>query len=190
MNTFTLDPPKSALILVDLQNIVVGRTLAPYTGADVVIRGAILGTAFREKGATVVYITVDMSNFLNPITDSPGRDPNAPAPPPNALEIALGAGFQEGDLHVTKRYWGSFIGTDLEAQLRSRGVDTVAIGGIATNYGVESTAREAAGLGFNVVLVEDAMTSLSAEMHQFPVTSIFPRLGRVRSSEQVIAALG
>ena len=59
------------------------------------------------------------------------------------------------------------------------------LGGIATNFGVESTARDAAGLGFDVVLVQDAATSLSAEAHRNSVETIFPRLGRVRRADQL-----
>lgn len=189
MNTLTLNPSKSALLIVDLQNMVVGMSLAPHSTADVVSRSAKLASAFREKGGAVVYITVDLANFVKVEADAPGRDPNSPLPPASALELSPEAGFQEGDLHVAKRYWGAFIGTDLESQLRSRGIETVVITGIATNMGVESTGREGAALGFNVVLVEDAMTTLSAEAHEFAVTTIFPRMGRVRSTEQVIAGL-
>ena len=64
------------------------------------------------------------------------------------------------------------------------------MGGIATNMGVESTARAAHDLGYELVFAEDAMTSMSAEMHAFPVKSIFPRMGRVRSVEEIVTALG
>lgn len=86
---------------------------------------------------------------------------------------------------ITKRFWGAFGGTNLENELRQRGIETVVFGGIATNFGVESTARTAAELGFNVVFLEDAMSSMEAEMHRFAVEKIFPRLGRVRKAEQI-----
>jgi isochorismate hydrolase len=64
------------------------------------------------------------------------------------------------------------------------------MGGIATNVGVESTARAALTARMSWCFAEDAMSSLSAEAHQFAVSTIFPRMGRVRSTEQVLAAIG
>jgi nicotinamidase-related amidase len=88
-----------------------------------------------------------------------------------------------------KHQWGAFYGTDLDLQLRRRSIDTILIGGIATNFGVESTARDAWERTYKVVFIEDMMTSFSTEAHQFSISTVFPRLGRVRSSEQVLAAL-
>jgi nicotinamidase-related amidase len=97
---------------------------------------------------------------------------------------------QPGDVVVTKRQWGAFYGTDLEQHLRRRGIRTIVLGGIATNIGVESTARAAHDQGYEVVFAEDAMSSLSAEVHEFPIKNIFPRMGRVRSVEEIMKALG
>ncbi len=71
------------------------------------------------------------------------------------------------DLLITKRQWGAFHGTPLDQLLRRRGIKTIVMGGIATNFGVESTARAAIEQGYAVVFAEDAMTTMSAEMHQF-----------------------
>ncbi len=65
----------------------------------------------------------------------------------------------------------------------------VVLGGVATNFGVESTARAAHEHGYRLVLVEDAMTSVSAEAHRFAVEAVFPRLGLVRSTQAVLDAL-
>jgi nicotinamidase-related amidase len=185
MTSLPLDPKTTALVLIDLQHAVVGRTTAPHSAAAVVDQCARLAAKFRKKGAPVIYVRVDLAQFRSPAADAPSRDPNGPPPPPNASELVPQAGWQSGDLLVTKRFWGAFEGTDLEAQLRQRGIETIVLGGISTNFGVESTARSAAGLGFAVVLVEDAMTSMEAEAHRFAVERIFPRLGRVRLAEQV-----
>jgi nicotinamidase-related amidase len=63
------------------------------------------------------------------------------------------------------------------------------LAGIATNMGVESTARAAHDQGYELVFAEDAMSSMSAEFHQFPVQNIFPIMGRVRGSAEIIEAL-
>jgi nicotinamidase-related amidase len=190
MATLQLDPKKTALVLIDLQNGIVARQTAPYSPQDVMRNARRLAESFRAKGATVVYVHVKMSDFLPLPVDQPMREPNAPPPPPEASELAPDSGFQSGDLQITKRHWGAFAGTDLEQQLRKRGIDTVVLGGIATNIGVESTARQGTGLGFAFVIVEDACSTFDTDMHRFAFEKIFPRLARVRKTGEVIAALG
>jgi nicotinamidase-related amidase len=190
MPTFQLDPKKTALVLIDLQNGIVALPTQPHSPQDVMRNARRLAEKFRAKGGTVVYVNVDMKNFLALPVDTPMREPNAPPPPASASELAPDSGFQSGDLLVTKRHWGAFAGTDLEKQLRNRGIDTVVLGGIATNMGVESTARQGTGLGFAFVVVEDASSTFDNEMHRFAFEKIFARLGRVRSTDEVIQALG
>ena len=71
------------------------------------------------------------------------------------------------------------------SQLRRRGIQTIVLGGVATNMGVESTARQAWEHGYAVVLAEDAATSFSAEMHAFAFEHIFPHLGRVAKADEI-----
>ena len=97
---------------------------------------------------------------------------------------------QPGDIVISKRQWGAFYGTELDLQLRRRGVDTIVLCGISTNIGVETTARDAFERGYQQVFVEDAMAARSAEEHTATATTLFPRIGRVRSTEEVVAALG
>jgi nicotinamidase-related amidase len=61
--------------------------------------------------------------------------------------------------------------------------------GVATSIGVESTARQAYELGFNVTLAVDAMTDLSAETHHNAITRIFPRLGETGTTAEIVALL-
>ena len=183
-----LDPQKTALVLIDLQNAIVGMNPVPHTAAQVVENSKKLADAFRGQGAPVVYVRVDLNDFMNLPVDQPHNRGDKPLPAA-ASEIAPSAGFQHGDILVTKRHWGAFAGTDLEQQLKSRGIDTVVLTGISTNAGVESTARQGTGLGFAFVLVEDACSSQNAEHHRFAFEHIFPRLTRVRSTDEVLAAL-
>jgi nicotinamidase-related amidase len=188
MPELQLNPQKTALVLIDLQNAVVGMHTAPYTAVQVVANSKKLAEAFRAVGAPVVYVRVDINDFMKLPVDQPYNMGDKPIPAV-ASEIAPSAGFQPGDILVTKRHWGAFAGTDLEQQLKARGVDTVVLTGISTNAGVESTARQGTGLGFAFVLVEDACAGQDAEEHRFAFEKTYPRLARVRATNEVIAAL-
>jgi nicotinamidase-related amidase len=188
MAELQLDPKKTALVLIDLQNAIVGMNPVPHTAAQVVENSKKLADAFRVHGAPVVYVRVDLNDFMKLPVDQPHNLGDKPLPAA-ASEITPSAGFQHGDILVTKRHWGAFAGTDLEQQLKSRGIDTVVLTGISTNGGVESTARQGTGLGFAFVLVEDACSSQNAEHHRFAFENIFPRLTRVRSTDEVLTSL-
>ncbi len=190
MSNLTLDPKTTALVLIDLQQGIVGRPSAPRSGSEVVQKAARLATKFREKNATVILVRVafhsDNHDALNPPADSPAT--LAGDRPSDWAELVPEIPGT-GDIVVTKRHWGAFYGTELDLQLRRRGVRTIVLAGIATNFGVESTARGAYERGYEQVFVEDVMTSISAEAHEFTVKNILPRIGRVRSSEEVLQAL-
>lgn len=190
MDTLHLDVKKSALVLIDLQKGIVGNSTAPHSSAEVVKRSSQLAKRFREKGGTVVYVRVDMGNVLQLPADAPMRPPNAPPLPAEMSELAPEAGYQAGDLLITKRHWGAFAGTELEAELRKHGVNTVVITGISSNIGVESTVRQGTGLGFAFVVVEDACAARDTAEHRYSFEKIFPRLARVRKTDEVIAAIG
>lgn len=97
---------------------------------------------------------------------------------------------KESDVVITKRQWGAFYGTDLELQLRRREIDTIVLCGIATDYGVESTARFAYEYGFQQIFPEDAMTSRSQEQHSAAVNFVLKRIGRVRKTQEILESIG
>ena len=189
MPPIEIDPASTALVLIDLQNGIVSRSPVPHSSADVLAHSASLASALRIKGGTIVYVHVDFYGMINLPADAPTHDPNAAPPPPTAMELAAGCGIADGDLRVTKRSWGAFYGTDLDQHLRRRNIRTIVLGGIATNIGVESTARDAFDRGYQLVFAEDAMSSNSPEAHAFAIKTIFPRMGRVRSTAEILEAL-
>jgi nicotinamidase-related amidase len=182
-----LNPKTTALVLIDLQNAIVGRDTQPHSAGEVVERSRRMAEAFRAKGAPVVYVRVPFDNILAVPADETMQLPKDI--PAAASEIAEAAGMKSGDLLISKRHWGAFAQTTLESELRSRGVETVVLAGIATNIGVESTLRQGTGLGFAFVTVEDACSTFSAEMQDFAFKAIFPRLSHVRTPQQVLEAL-
>lgn len=177
----TLDPHTTALVLIDLQKGVLRREVGPYPGDQVIQASRELAERFRAAGAPVVLVNVSFSPDFKDALRQPVDQPFVPPPggfPADFAELVDGLA-RPGDLRVTKRQWGAFFGTDLDLQLRRRGIHTIVLGGVATNMGVESTARQAWEHGYAVVLAEDATSSASAEMHRFAVEQILPRLARV-----------
>ena len=182
-----LDPQTTALVLIDLQNGIVGRALAPHAGADVLKTSQGLAEQFRKAGGTVVLVRVAWSPDFKDALRQPVDQPFSPPPggfPPGFWDLADGLA-QPGDVCVVKRQWGAFYGTELDLQLRRRGIQTIVLGGIATNIGVESTARQAWEHGYAIVFAEDATSGMSAAMHQFAFEHIFPRLGRVVKAGEI-----
>src|SRR3569833_431109 len=173
----------AALIVIDLQKGIAGRPTVHPSG-EVIARATELAEAFRRADQEVVLVNVDGA--------APGRtDGGIPKLefPADWFELVPELNAQPSDHRVTKQRWGAFLGTDLDAHLRLRGVTQVFLVGISTSAGVESTARSAYDLGYNVVLVLDAMTDRSPEAHRNSTEVIFPRLGETCNTADVLAQL-
>ena len=184
-----LDAQKTALVVIDLEHGIVSLPgLAPYGAPEVVERSRKLADALRAKGGTVAWVHVLLHETEAHPADRPMQGGSEP-PPPSASEIVPEAGVQAGDAVVAKRQWGAFYATNLEQMLDRRGIETIIMAGIATNIGVESTARAAYDAGYALVFAEDAMSTMSAEWHAFATKNTFPIMGKVRTTEQIIAAL-
>jgi nicotinamidase-related amidase len=182
-----LDSRTTALVLIDLQKGIVGRELAPYTGEQVVKTARELADRFRRVDASVVLVNVcwskDFKDGLRQIVDQPLAMP--PGGFPEDFSELIDGLAKPGDILITKRQWGAFYGTELDLQLRRRGIKTIVLAGIATNFGVESTARQAWEQGYELVIAEDACTSMSTDLHHMAIRHIFPRIGRVMQGKDV-----
>ncbi|HEX7871800.1 MAG TPA: hydrolase [Sphingobium sp.] len=180
----------SALVLIDLQAGICARDTAPHAAGDVVARSATLAKAFRARGLPVILVTV---GWAADMADAPRQRHAAviPSPADTAAFVAIVPELEAeaSDIEVRKHQWGAFHGTDLDLQLRRRGVTQIVLGGIATNMGVESTARAAWEHGYSIVFAEDATSSFSDAMHAFAFETIFPRLGLVSDTAAIIASL-
>ncbi len=190
MDALVLPPAHCALVVIDLQRGIVSMPAFPRPSLEVVANAARLAEAQRAGGGLVVLVRVtprpDGRDALHPTLD-PG--PPLPARTPGWAELVPELAGHEEDLVITKRQWGAFYGTELDLQLRRRAVRTIVLCGISTSIGVESTARDAYERGYDQVFVEDAMAARSAGEHAHTVAHVFPRIGRVRSTGQVVAAL-
>jgi nicotinamidase-related amidase len=182
-----LNAKNTALVLIDLQKGVLAMPMAPHAAPAVYERSMLLAQRLRDAGGLVVRVRVsfssDLVDALQPPVDQPtnhsalppGWDQFPDSPPPS-------------DLLITKRQWGAFYGTELDLQLRRRNIRCIVLGGIATNIGVESTARNAVEHGYELVIPEDLCSAMSVEMHAFSFKHILPRLARITSSEAISLA--
>jgi len=179
----TMLDPNIALIVVDLQKGIIGLPAIHPIG-DVIERARALADAFRERGLPVALVNV--------AGGAPGRteQPRQTLSRPEGwTDLVPELNRQPSDIVVTKRTWGAFASTDLDATLKARGVTQVVIVGVATGTGVEATARQAYEQGFNVALATDAMTDTRPEAHAYSIENVFPRLGEIGTSREIIDLL-
>lgn len=174
MSTLSLDPRRTALILIDLMPRIIALDTAPLTGREVLERCVALAKATRTVGGLVVHVRVER----------PGVGVQ-----PEGSELAPELDPQPGDLEIVKRTVGAFHQTGLDDALRARDISTVALAGIATNFGVESTGRVADEHGYNTLYLTDAMTGLDGHAHDFAVSYVFPRFGTTCTGTEYVAAL-
>ena len=179
----TLDP-RTALVVIDLQKGIVALASEPVV-APIIAKARALADAFRAAGLPVVWVNV--------AGGAPGRAQQATRTdgmPQDWTDLVPALGAQPGDHRVTKMTWGAFTNTDLHAYLQAQGITQVVLLGVATSIGVESTARFAHELGYNLTFVTDAMTDLRPEAHDNSLQRIFPRMGELGTTETVLALLG
>jgi nicotinamidase-related amidase len=142
---------------------------------------------FREQNGFISFVRVDFQDGKDALTPETDQKPSAPQErPADWAEFDPRLNVQENDYIVTKRQWGAFFGTDLDLQLRRRGIDTIVLCGIATNIGVESTAREAFQYGYNQIFITDAMATFTKEEHEATLSYIFPKIGKLRTTQQFL----
>jgi nicotinamidase-related amidase len=179
----------NALVLIDLQQGVTSLPLA-HPAAEVLTNAARLARAFRDRDLPVVRVRVafspDGGDVLKAPIDSP---PPAVGAGPDFATLNPEIGDGPTDIHITKRQWDAFHGTELDLQLRRRRIETITYAGISTSIGVESTARHGRELGYAQLFAGDAMTDMVASAHENALSVIFPRIGRVLTTEEIVAQL-
>ena len=175
--------PKTALVTIDLQKGIVSRPAA-HPVENILRNAGALAEAFRARHLPVVLVHV--SGGAPGRTEKPLMSQN---PPADWTEMVPALHEQPTDHIVTKQTWGAFSNTTLAEYLKSLGITQIVLAGVSTSIGVESTARSAYELGFNVTLALDAMTDTDADAHENSVTRIFPKLGETGTTAEIIALL-
>ena len=187
----TLVDRRAALIVVDLE-----RGVIPYvdasTASSVVANAARLAAAFRDTGRLVV-LTVQHPG------GPPGRRDAPRAATTTSSDFTDFTDFTDlvpeldrrpTDLLVNKSQWGAITGTGLHDRLQAAAVTQVVLCGIATSMGVETTARTAWELGYNVLIVGDATADPSRERDEHSRRHVFPLISQIRDVNEVIAHCG
>ena len=179
---------RSALVVVDLQR---GLSAFSFTRpfAEVVSNAAQLAEGFRRAGLPVVLVSV-----LPPRPDDGWRHQRVSQTlsgfcAPEFGELMPSVGPRPDDVVVTKRHWNAFYGTELDMQLRRRGVTGIVLAGVRTCIAVEGTARAAYERAYNLTFVEDAISDIDGEAHEHSVNRILPRLGEVDTTAHVLSLL-
>jgi len=188
MTATTLDPT-TALVLIDLQAGITSMATQPHAAPDVVARSAALADAFRERGLPVVLVRVTSRPDGSDAAQGRTEVPRGGARPEGWDVLADELTGHPEDVVVTKRNPGAFYGTDLDLQLRRRGVTQIVLAGIATSIGVEATGRAAFDHGYNVTFATDAMSDRDEVNHRHSVERSFPRIGETGTTEQILALL-
>ncbi len=190
--TLDLDPKTTALVIIDLQHGLLSPEPIPFGRDAIVERAAALGRAVAESHGLIVVTATD---FASGYADAPRGKADKPwALPKEGLPAGFATLVPEIEslaaaVRIVKRQMSAFFGTELDLQLRRRGCGTVVICGVATNMGVEATARAAFDFNYDVVIAADACGSVAPGLHDFAMEKILPRIARVRATAEIVAAL-
>lgn len=202
-DALSLDPAKTAVVLIEYQNEFTSEGGVLHGAVDAVMQstGMLENTkAFVEKaraaGVTIMHA---------PITFAPGYSELTRHPYGILAGVVGGNAFikgtwgaaivddlapSEGDILIEgKRGLDTFASTNLDFILRSKGIETVILGGFLTNCCVESTMRSAYENGYRVITLTDCLAATSPEEHENAITFDYPMFSHPLTSEEVAAAL-
>lgn len=181
-----LDFNKTALVLMDLQKGILELPTAPHTTDTVISNASKLVELFRKENGFIAFVRVKFHDGKDKLAPNAMRELPAKNPSPEFADFAEELQVSQQDFIVNKRGFSAFFGTDLDLQLRRRGIDTVVVGGISTQAAVDSTARDAYQLGYDQYFITDMMAAQTEELHQFPIKHIFPIMGQTMTTEEFL----
>jgi nicotinamidase-related amidase len=189
----TLDPKRCAVMAMDFQHDILAMTPQSREKHLLETVTRVLDAA-RHTRATIIYITV---SFRDDYADAPAHAPLFQAEKARGVMKAGSPGAaicaeltpQAGDIVINKHGVDPFNSTHLANVLRARGVETLVLMGVWTQFVVEATARTGADMGYRIIVVPDGCASDTEDHHQFFITQILPQLGTAATASEVIAAL-
>jgi len=207
MNVDHFDLKKTALLFFDILNGYVPaaesgqrRMLKPWIQNAVRLgragRAAGLPVFFakgnhRPDNATSALILTDTNNSLAPWPNGEVTKTKMPViAGDRSSEVLADLEPRPDDYYIVKYRWSAFFQTYLDLALRSRAIDTIIVSGGSTDVGVTSTLYSGRDLDYNQIVVSDACgTSHDQRAHDMLMELVFPRMARVRTTDQVIAMM-
>jgi nicotinamidase-related amidase len=186
-----IDPARTALLVMDYQSGIVGQ----IPDADALLARAreAIGLV-RDHGGTIGYVRVAFADG-----EVPGGGMGKMMPPERLPMFGVDApgtqihdqiAPQDGDIVVRKVRVGPFGTTDLDGQLRTRGIDTLLLAGISTSGVVLSAVRDGHDRDYRLIVVSDLTADRDPEVHDFLLRRIFPRQAEMISSADLKELLG
>ncbi len=198
----SIEKPNTALLVMDMENDIVHEEGAfkDFGIATMVKQNNVLGKvsslldSTRAAGVQVIYISVKFRPGYPERPQNGGLwqamvQTNALVEGTWGATIHSDVAPKDGEPVVTKRGVSAFYNSDLASILDNGGINTLLLAGVATNFVVESTAREASDRGYNVILVGDCCTSVSQEAHDIALNTALPFLATIADSAEVVDAL-
>jgi ureidoacrylate peracid hydrolase len=198
----TIEAARTALVVVDMQNYFVAEGFAAEVPAarDIVPNINRLAKALRTAGGTVLWVQTTATGALEHWANHHKHMLTTDRVDKRLTQLDEGHdGFKvypklealPTDLHVKKIKYSAFIpgSSDIDAQLKSRGIDTLMITGTVTNVCCESTARDAMMLDYRVIMVSDGNASLTDEEHAASLNNFLIFFGDVMTTDEAAARL-
>ncbi|MEK7847467.1 MAG: cysteine hydrolase [Chloroflexota bacterium] len=191
--TLTIDKARTAIIIMDYQNDIVGSVPAEQQG-PLLQRARLLLDRARQAGLAVIYVVVRFREGYpevsprNKVFGSISQAGRLREGTPGA-EIHPEVAPRAGEAVVTKRRVGAFSTTDLAAVLRTRDIHTLVLLGIATSGCVLSTVRWAADEDYKLVVISDACADRDEEVHRVLMQKVFPRQATVVTVQEFLSSL-
>lgn len=189
----SLNLSKTAYLAIDLQDGILNNgVLAPYAPDAVLLAANQLAEAFKNTEALITLVNVDATSFhyLHPARytrEQPIKVPDSYM----QLSMAIATDDTASNVvTVTKHNSGAFFGTDLDLQLRRRGINTIILSGLTTSNGVYATALDAFQHGYHLYIVEDATSDRDPDLHHLFFDKLYPKLGTVVTVDQVFSMIG
>ena len=189
----SLNLSKTAYLAIDLQDGILNNgVLAPYTSDAVLLAANQLAETFKNTDALITLVNVDATSFhyLHPARYTREQPIKVPD---NYMQLSMAIATDDtanNVVKVTKHNPGAFFGTDLDLQLRRRGIDTIILSGLTTSNGVYATALDAFQHGYHLYIIEDATSDRDPDLHHLFFDKLYPKLGTVVTLAQVFSMIG
>lgn len=180
----------TALVLVDLQKGITDNIeTKPHSISDILQNATKMLQLFREKEGFIVFVKVDFLDGKDALKPNSMKSLPGGQADSKFSELADELRVKSTDYVISKRGFSAFFSTDLDLQLRRRGIKNIILGGVSTHIGVDTTARDAYQNAYNQYFISDMMSAQESSLHNFSIDHIFPYMGQVVTTNQMINVL-